>query len=215
VTRRLTAAHEAAVPALKSRRGDPRVGICLQLPAFEPARPGDLACEALQTELREEMYDAYLDRPSGDWIGVQYYTRSRVDPAASDWEAPAPAGARLTQMGWEWHPEGLLEALRAAARPGLPLYVTENGIATADDAERIEYLAVHLEQVKRALAEGVDLRGYFYWSSFDNFEWAEGYRPTFGLIGVDRADGLRRVVRPSAEAFGRVAREGRIAALSA
>jgi beta-glucosidase len=65
------------------------------------------------------------------------------------------------------------------------------------------------------MTEGADVRGYLYWSSFDNFEWAEGYRPTFGLVGIDRDDGLRRIVRPSAEAFGRVARTGSLAALTA
>ena len=75
------------------------------------------------------------------------------------------------------------------------------------------YLETHLAAVKRALDEGIDVRGYIHWSSWDNFEWAEGYRPTFGLVGIDREDGLRRVVRPSAEAFGRVARSGVLAAL--
>ena len=68
----------------------------------------------------------------------------------------------------------------------------------------------HLEQVARALRDGIDVRGYLYWSSFDNFEWAEGYRPTFGMIGIDRGDDLRRIVRPSAHAFAEVARTGRL-----
>jgi beta-glucosidase len=118
-------------------------------------------------------------------------------------------------MGWEIHPEGLHRAILSAARAGLPVYVTENGIATADDGERIAYMRDHLAQVARAIAGGADVRGYFYWSSFDNFEWAEGYRPTFGLIGIDRDDGLRRVVRPSAIAFGRLAATGRLDELTA
>jgi beta-glucosidase len=120
----------------------------------------------------------------------------------------------VTQMGWELHPEGLHGAIVLAASSGLPVVVTENGIATADDAERLTYLRTHLEQVARALREGIDVRGYLYWSSFDNFEWAEGYRPTFGLVGIDREDGLRRVVRPSALAFGELARTRMLSALS-
>jgi beta-glucosidase len=116
-------------------------------------------------------------------------------------------------MGWEFHPEGLHRAIASTARAGLPIYITENGIATADDAQRIDHLRDHLAQVARALGDGIDVRGYIHWSSFDNFEWAEGYRPTFGLIGIDRGDGLRRVVRPSARAFGRVAATGELDAL--
>jgi beta-glucosidase len=214
VTRRLIAAHEAAVEAVKTGRGDPQAGVCLQLPAFEPARPDDPACVAACAELVREMEEVYLEDLAGDWVGVQYYTRQRVDPAAAGGFAPAPEGAPLTQMGWELYPEGLQRAIAGAARTGLPVYVTENGIATADDEQRIAHLRDHLAQVARAITGGADVRGYIHWSSFDNFEWAEGFRPQFGLIGIDRDDGLRRVIRPSARAFGEVARTGSLDALT-
>jgi beta-glucosidase len=214
VTRRLIEAHEAALEAVKSGGGRPQAGVCLQLPAFEPARRGDPACEAACRELVADMEDVYLDGLAGDFAGVQYYTRRRVDPAYASGFAPPPDGAPLTQMGWELHPEGLHRAIAAAARSGLPVYVTENGIATADDEQRIAYMRDHLAQAARALADGIDVRGFFYWSSFDNFEWAEGYRPTFGMVGIDRADGLRRIVRPSARAFGAVATSGCVDALT-
>ena len=214
VTRRLIAAHEAGVEAVKTGKGDPQAGVCLQLPAFEPARPDDPACAAACAELVREMEEVYLEELAGDWVGVQYYTRQRVDPAAAGGFAPAPEGAPLTQMGWELYPEGLQRAIASAARAGLPVYVTENGIATADDEQRVAHLRDHLAQVAHAIAGGADVRGYIHWSSFDNFEWAEGFRPQFGLIGIDRDDGLRRVVRPSARAFGELARTGSLDALT-
>jgi beta-glucosidase len=214
VTRRLIAAHAAAVEAVKAGRGDPQAGVCLQLPAFEPARPDDPACVAACAELVRDMEEVYLEDVAGDWVGVQYYSRQRVDPTATGGFAREPEGAPLTQMGWEIHPEGLHRAIVSAARSGLPVYVTENGIATADDAQRVAYMRDHLAQVARAIADGVDVRGFHYWSSFDNFEWAEGYRPTFGMIGIDRADGLRRIVRPSARAYGELARTGALSALT-
>ena len=88
---------------------------------------------------------------------------------------------------------------------GLPIYVTENGIATEDDAERIEYTTLHLEQVHAAIQRGRDVRGYFYWSLLDNFEWNEGYRPTFGLIAVDRST-KERTAKPSLAWYGSIAR---------
>jgi beta-glucosidase len=118
-------------------------------------------------------------------------------------------------MGWEIYPEGFGCMLRRLADAGLPIIVTENGIATADDAQRIRYLAAHLQQVKDALSDGVDVRGYMYWSSFDNFEWAHGYTPTFGLIGIDRDGGYRRVARPSAAAYAALARTGQLTSLTA
>jgi beta-glucosidase len=168
--------------------------------------------DELRSVAQREMIDVYLDELAGAFAGVQYYTRMVLDKSAPGLVAPPPADARTTQMGWEIHPDGLRKALRSAARAGLPLVVTENGIATSDDSERIDYLESHLAAVLDSLAEGIDVRGYLYWSSFDNFEWAEGYRPLFGLVGINRDD-LRREVRPSAHAFGRVARTGDLAAL--
>jgi beta-glucosidase len=139
----------------------------------------------------------------------------RVDPAWADGFGAAPPGVPLTQMGWEIHPQGLRLALDTAARAGLPLVVTENGVATDDDRDRMRYLHDHLAVVRDAIADGMDVRGYLCWSAFDNFEWAEGFRPTFGVVGIDRADGLRRIVRPSAEGLGRLARSGQLADLAA
>jgi beta-glucosidase len=159
------------------------------------------------------MTGVYLEDLAGDYVGVQYYSRMRVDPAAPMGFASPPEGEPLTQMGWEIFPEGLYRALADAARAGLPIVVTENGIATDDDARRIAYVRDHVAQVKRALDDGIDVRGYLYWSAFDNFEWNEGYRPKFGLIDIDRDNGLERVVRPSARAFGELSRTGSLIAL--
>src|SRR3989454_10948600 len=105
-----------------------------------------------------------------------------------------------------WH-----EALEAAIRRGrevtggVPILVTENGIGTEDDAERIEFVGRALAGVLACLADGIDVRGYVYWSLLDNFEWVFGYRPTFGLVAVDRATQARRP-KPSARWLGAVAR---------
>jgi beta-glucosidase len=117
-------------------------------------------------------------------------------------------------MGWAVHPDGLRRVLHRAARTGLPLYVTENGIATEDDHERIDYLRTHLTALAQARKEGVDVRGYLHWSAFDNFEWSEGYRPKFGLIAVDHDRNFARVPKPSAHAFAKVAGTGRLEALN-
>ena len=133
VTRTFIAAHAAAVRALGAGAGDPKAGLCLQLPDFEPARPGDPDCEAFTAEIRREMGEIYVEDLPGAFVGVQYYTRERLDPALPRHGAAAPEAAPLTQMGWEINPDGLGRAIRLAATSGLPVVITENGIATADD----------------------------------------------------------------------------------
>ena len=217
-TRALIEAHRAAVRALGAGAGAPKAG---RLPADAGARAGaarrSRRASPLFEELRAEMVDVYLEdgldgRLRRGPVLLAHAGRPRRHGALRAGAAPA---SPLTQMGWEIHPEGLHAAIaRAAAGSGLPVVVTENGIATADDGRRIAYLRSHLEQVARALREGIDVRGYLYWSSFDNFEWAEGYRPRFGLVGIDHEDGLRRIVRPSARAFGELARTRELDALT-
>jgi beta-glucosidase len=109
-------------------------------------------------------------------------------------------------MGYEFWPEALEGAIRRAhAATGLPVLVTENGVAVSDDARRVEYVYRALEGVLRCLEDGIPVEGYTYWSALDNFEWALGYGPTFGLIAVDRAT-QERTVKPSARWLGEVAR---------
>ena len=215
----LIAAHRVAVAALRAGRGEPLVGTCLQLVPLEPLRPDDPDDVHATQFLRRLIVQSHIDDlraggDVGDFVGLQYYTRVRIDARADTLLADVPAGVPTTQMGWELHPEGLGDMLRRLAEVGLPIIVTENGIATDDDRERIAYVAAHLAELKRALDDVIDARGYLYWSAFDNFEWNHGYAPTFGLIGIDRADGLRRFVRPSALAFAELARTGRLDALT-
>jgi beta-glucosidase len=113
-------------------------------------------------------------------------------------------------MGYEFWPEALEQTIRyASSIAKVPVYVTENGIGTTDDAQRFAYVRRALRGVIECLRDGIDVRGYFYWSLMDNFEWIFGYGPEFGLVAVDR-DTQRRRPKPSAEWLGAIARANRI-----
>ena len=115
----------------------------------------------------------------------------------------------MNQMGEEFYPEALGGTIRhAAAIAGIPILVTENGLASTDDTRRVEYFRRALRCVVDALEAGIDVRGYFAWSAFDNFEWVSGYRPKFGIIAVDRAT-QARTPKPSAYWLGEIARSNR------
>lgn len=166
VGRVLLEAHRVAVRAARAE-SDAKPGLVLQLPLLAPARDDD-ACRAFLAVMRTEIVDLYVDGltgdpDAGDWVGVQYYRKNWVDPASPTLFGPPPADAQLTQMGWAVHPDGLREMLHRAAQIGVPLYVTENGIATEDDSERIGYIESHLGAVAQARAEGADVRGYVHW----------------------------------------------------
>lgn len=133
-----------------------------------------------------------------DWLGLNYYTCKRVAPDPGPWPhyAELPGPLPRTQMEWEIYPQGLGDFLRrthAEYTRGLPLYVTENGMANADvlrgnrveDGARIDYLAAHLAEVRAAIDGGVPVKGYFVWSLLDNYEWSLGYEKRFGLVHVD------------------------------
>ena len=155
--------------------------------------------------LRRPSEDVFLEATGGDdFVGVQTYTRMRVGP---DGPLEGAAGVPRTQMGYEFWPEALEATVRRAALKtgGLPVYVTENGIGTEDDTARIQYVRWALTGLGRCLGDGIDVRGYFYWSLLDNFEWVLGYRPTFGLVAADRRT-FERHPKPSAAWFGGVAR---------
>ena len=109
------------------------------------------------------------------------------------------ASVPLSDLGVYMEPEGLYPILlRVWARYQKPIIITENGVADARDQYRQWWLEQSIIAMERALSEGVDVRGYFHWSLLDNFEWAYGWWPKFGLVEVDRANGMKRTIRPSA-----------------
>jgi beta-glucosidase len=151
-----------------------------------------------------------------DFLGVNYYSRRVVrSPLLPPLDGSGPHTER-TGMGWEVYPHGLLEVLEfAASRTGdTPIYVTENGAAypvdeldPTRDPERVRFLHRHLAAALDAIERGVPLRGYFVWSLLDNFEWAQGYAPRFGIVHVDYRTQERRI-RDSGRFWASVARDG-------
>ena len=207
VSETILAAHVRAREVLKSGPGAFPVGVTLAMPDYQ-AVPGG---EARRDEACALSFDAFLEAArADDFVGVQTYSRHRFGAKGA---LPPEDGVPVLIMGYEFWPEALEATIRYAHRKAaVPIVVTENGIGTSDDAQRVEYVQRALAGVVRCLRDGIDVRGYFYWSLLDNFEWLFGYGPQFGLIGVDRASQMRRV-KPSAAWLGNIARHNAIAGL--
>ncbi len=110
-------------------------------------------------------------------------------------------------MGWEIYPEGLYRSIKMIGHyTAKPIYITENGIADASDSKRSKYIEDHLLVVNKAIADGYNVRGYYYWSLLDNFEWAHGFDGKFGLYGVD-PDTKRRTLYPGSLKYPEIIRK--------
>lgn len=175
-------AHEAARKAMKALCPGLKIGMTLSLFDIQAQEGG----ENLAAEKWQEHFGHYKDTlMDDDFIGIQNYTRERYGASGVLGNEP---GAELTQMGYEYCPEALENVVRRVAGelPGKELLVTENGIATSDDARRIAFLHTALKGLENCVRDGLPVTGYLHWSLLDNFEWQKGYAITFGLIGVDR-----------------------------
>ena len=194
-------AHRKAADAIHAGAGDVPVGLTLSMNDYQAVDGG----ESKRDRIRHTMEDVYLEAArDDDFVGVQCYTRMRVGPNGA---LPPEEGVETTIMGYEFWPEALEATIRRAweVTEQTPVLVTENGIGTDDDTRRVAYVERALRGVLRCLGDGIDVRGYTYWSAMDNFEWALGYRPTFGLVAVDRTT-LGRSPKPSALWLGDIAR---------
>jgi beta-glucosidase len=182
--------------------GDFPVGLTVSMSDWWTPEGGEAGLE----RARAMHEDYYLDATRGnDFVGVQAYTRTRIglDGLPMD---PEPGTAVVESMGYEYWPQSLEASIRHAIDvSGAPVYVTENGIGIDDDSTRIAYVPKRSKGSTGCLADGLDVRGYTYWSLLDNFEWAEGYKPRFGLVAVDR-ETFARSPKPSAAWLGAVAR---------
>ncbi|WP_406409530.1 family 1 glycosylhydrolase [Streptomyces halstedii] len=200
-TQAVIAAHHAAVKEIRALDAGIQVGWTVANQVYQ-ARPG---AEAVTAAYRQPREDVFIEAARGDdWIGVQSYTRTEIGP---DGPVPAAEGVERTLTQWEYYPAAVGHALRHTAEvigPDMPLIVTENGIATADDTRRVDYYTGALDEVAAAIQDGLNVQGYLAWSALDNYEWGS-FAPTFGLIAVDR-ETFERTARPSARWLGSLGR---------
>ncbi len=188
-------AHRAAYTAMKSAQPHIKVGIAKHNIFFESNRnPVHIIICGITDWFWNHRFLQLIDGYQ-DFIGLNHYFHRKFG---------TPFAHELTvarsDMGWELHPASLYECLRALKRYDLPIYVSEHGLADATDTKRPEFLRNAQESLRCALAEGVPVKGYFYWSLLDNYEWVHGYGPRFGLFAVDY-DTMMRTARPSAEIY--------------
>lgn len=188
--------HQAAKKAIKAMYPELQVGLTLSLHDLQPAPGGEGRAEAVWAE----EFTHYLPYIQGDdFLGVQNYTRTLIGPEE---DLPVPDGAERTQMGYEYYPEALEHVLRAVAKEFHgDLIVTENGLSCDDDARRVAFIRTATDGVARCIADGLPVKGYFYWSLLDNFEWQMGYQMRFGLVAVDRAT-MERTPKESLRVLG-------------
>ncbi len=194
-------AHRRAVEAIRQIAPGTPVGMALAMADWQALPGGERELEKIR-RLRE---DVFLEATEADdFVGVNTYTRHRIGP--DGWMGNEP-GVELTTAGYEFWPEALEGTLRHAWRAtgGRTLIVTESGVASDDDARRVEYIDRAIAAMRRAIDDGIDVRGYLHWSALDNFEWNHGYAQRFGLIAVDRAT-QERTLKPSCAHLGKIAR---------
>jgi beta-glucosidase len=235
VIRNQLLAHAQAYRAIHRLQPSAMVGLAQHLRVFDPYRPHSPldrgAARLLDALFNRLVLDPPVDgvvRPplglcrkvpelaeSQDFIGLNYYSRDMV---AFDLRRPGllftrrfpMPGADFSMEGWgEIYPQGLYRLLTRLGSYRKPIYVTEAGVPDNDDSKRPRFLLTHLAAVHRALTEGVRVRGFYFWSLVDNFEWAEGFAARFGLIDLD-LETRRRSVKRSGELYGEICRAGAI-----
>ncbi len=202
----LICAHRAAYHAIKMVRPKAQVGIAKHNIWYE-AYQNRVWNRFLKRAANWLMNFYFLDhiKDTQDFIGLNHYFHNRIDGWFGRNE-----NKRTSDMGWELYPEAIFHVLVDLKKYRVPVYVTENGLADARDAQREWFLRETLANVYRAIREGgVDVRGYLHWSLMDNFEWQHGFWPHFGLIEIDYATQTRKP-RRSALFYKEICEENRL-----
>lgn len=199
--RNLKEGHQMAYQSIKSISADSQIGLSESLVYFEPynCAPQNIILMKLVKWWRNNPFFAEL-ATEVDFIGLQYYFHSRIRlHPKSNWWIQFNENKKVTDMGWEIYPEGIYHVLKEFKKYNKPIFITENGITDIRDIYRADFIKDHIKYVHKAISEGVDVRGYFYWSLLDNFEWNEGFWPRFGLVEVDYKTMERRIRQSALE----------------
>jgi beta-glucosidase len=204
----MTAGHLAARAAIKARRPDLPVGLSIAI--IDDQVVGDDT--AVRDRKRAEVYARWLELArDDDFVGVQNYERARYDAAGA---VPPPEGAVVNHMGSDIYPPSLAHAVRYAHdATGVPVLITEHGLAHDDDTHRGPFIEAALAELHGVIADGVPVLGYIHWTLLDNFEWIFGYDFHYGLHAVDR-ESFVRTAKPSVATYSRIARANSVPALA-
>lgn len=196
----LASAHKKAYRILKQKKPTLQIGMAVQLANIQAKRPHNLL-DYISTKWMRYFWNWWFlirVKKCQDFVGFNYYFTDYFTGVGKRINPKVP----LNDLGWYMEPEGLYPLLmRVWSRFKKPIIVTENGVADMHDDFRRWWIEETIVGMERAISEGVDLRGYFHWSLLDNFEWKYGWWPKFGLVEVDRNNGMKRTVRPSARWF--------------
>lgn len=209
------------IHAIYKKKGlrPPSISIAENMQAFVPCQPSfrNKCAAALRNKLYNfKIIDRLYSQKTLDFIGINYYSRTLVEPQG--WSMrhlffddcknnhhPLPKNS----LGWDIYPQGFYDILVRLKKYRLPVFILENGICTEDDALRWDFIRQHLQMVHRAIASGVKILGYIYWSLLDNFEWDKGFAHRFGLVEVDYQTYARRI-RASGRLLAEVCKSGRL-----
>ena len=195
--------HKRAYEIIKRRNPHAQVGMAQNLTWNEMSEDSPAQREEKQDNDMDWNW-SFLDRIKDhqDFVGVNHYGRTRIG---------GNENKIISDMGWELYPEAMYHTLvETYKRYQKPIAITENGVADAQDTHREQFLLETLKWVHQAILNGVSVFGYLHWSLIDNFEWAYGFWPRFGLIEIDRENGLERKIRPSALLYGSICRKNAI-----
>lgn len=202
--KKIMRAHNLSYKVIKGVSEKNQIGFANHIKYFEPYRKNSILDNLAVwiTDYFGNWIFYGLSKNKNDFIALQYYFRFRLKfPGKMINE-----NKDLTDLGWEIFPEGIYYLLKEINRRySLPIYVLENGLADADDVKRKKFIKDHLQFVWAAIRHGADVRGYFYWSLLDNFEWDKGFWPRFGLVEVDYKT-MERKIRPSAREYAKICR---------
>lgn len=202
----------------KARGRTARVGIANNVSSLNIYRKHsfiDHIAAALIDRATNHLFYYFSGIKTHDYLGLNYYFHFRIKSVWDFFRRQGPveksqsASFESSDIGWELFPHGIFDICVDLASYKKPIYITENGLATSNDDKRIRVIVGFLLQIFYAIQEGADVRGYFHWSLLDNFEWAKGYAPTFGLVEVDRAS-MKRTPRTSAMIYGMIAKKNAI-----
>jgi len=202
VLHHLILAHRRGYALIKKHQPNAKVGVAKNNVYFET--PSLNPYDRLLCYFVDYFWNHYFlqkIKKRQDFIGLNYYFHNRIHHRLNQNENKI-----VSDIGWELYPEGIYPVLMGLKRYRLPIYITENGLADAQDRYRFWYIKETLKAIWQGIQKGVEVKGYFYWSLLDNFEWDYGFGPRFGLIAVDYQT-MKRRIRPSAYLYGQIARE--------